>query len=462
MGRGPRRNPRKESDMALSTPGSARGPKGYPLIGNLWEAARDPLDFLARCRREYGDFVPLRFGARRVVLLNHPDYIEEVLVTQNRNFIKSPVYRLMRPLIGNGLVTSEGTFWRRQRRLAQPAFHRERIAAYADIMVAYTERLLAGWQDGDVRDVRDVMTQLTLQIVAKALFDADVTAEAAEMGAALTVALEASDAQFRSWLILLPEGIPVPTSLRVRRAVRRADAIVYGIISQRQRSGDDPGDLLSVLIQTHDEDDGSTMTAQQLRDEVMTLLQAGHETTANALTWIWYLLAQHPEVEGRLLAEVRAVLGGRSPTVADIRQLEYTERVVLESLRLYPPFFAMGRQAMEDCAIDGHRVSAGTVVWMSQWVMHRDPRYFEEPEAVRPDRWADGLLGRLPRFAYFPFGGGQRQCIGNAFAMMELVLVVATMAQQLRLSLAPGQQVTPRPAITLRPHQGLRMVVHKR
>jgi cytochrome P450 len=442
------------------------GPKGHFLLGNVADFRDDPLGLFTRCTREYGDFVPLRFGPKLVIHLAHPDLIEFVLVTNPRLFIKSVPFRALRPVVGNGLFLSEGEFWLRQRRLMQPAFHRQRISTYADTMVRYTERLLDTWPPGEVRDVHEEMTRLTMEIVAKTLFDADVSAEAAEVGATITEALAALNARLGSLWLLLPEQLPIPSNLRLRRAVQRLDAVVYRMIAQRraeQRDGQpDRGDLLSLLLAARDEDDGTQMTDTQVRDEAMTLFLAGHETSATALTWAWYLLSQHPGAEARAAAEVQAVLGGRSPTAEDVPRLPYTSRVVTETLRLYPPVIALGREATTDCRIGGYPVKKGSSLVMSPWVLHRDPRYFEEPEHFDPDRWANDLSQRLPRFAYFPFGGGPRLCLGNGFAMMEATLVLATMLQQRHLRLLPGQVVTPAVSPTLRPKDGIRMVSEPR
>jgi cytochrome P450 len=438
------------------------GPRGHFLLGHLVELGRDPLGALQRYAREYGDFVPLRFGPKRAVLLNHPDYVEQVLATHSRYFIKSPALRNSRRLIGHGLLASEGELWRRQRRLIQPAFHRPQLAAYSEIMVACTEQLLATWRDGEVRDVHQEMMRLTLQIVARALFGADVTDEAAVVDEALRVALERFGTRLSSLAFLLPDTLPTPDNWGFLRAARRLDAIVYRIIAARRASGVDRGDLLSILLRARDEADGGGMTDKQLHDEVMTLLLAGHETTAIALSWTWYLLAQHPAVEAKLLAELQAVLGGRAPTVEDLPQLPYTEWVLWEALRLYPPAWALAREAVQDCEIGGYPVPAGTIVVMSQWLLHRDPRYFDEPERFLPERWADGLAKRLPRYAYFPFGGGPRLCIGAGFASLEAALVLATVLPRFRLTLVPEHPIALWPSATLRPRYGIRMVLHRR
>jgi cytochrome P450 len=392
-------------------------------------------------------------------LLSNPQYIESALLTQHRNFIKGRMLQVNRPLLGNGLFLSEGDFWLRQRRLAQPAFHRQRIESYGRVMVEYTERMLASWQDGETRDAQDDMMRLTLQIVAKALFDADIAEEAQEIGAALTAVME-ENAGLRT-VLRFPSPIPTRGARRLQKTIRRLDEIIYGIVQERRTSGRDTGDLLSMLLDAQDED-GSRMTDRQLRDEVVNIFLGGYETTSLALAWTWYLLSRHPEVEAKLLAELAAVLGGRSPCVADLPELRYTERVILEALRLYPPVWGLTRVARRDCEIGGYVVPAGASVAVCPWVMHRDPRYFNDPEAFLPERWEGDLERRLPRFVYFPFSGGPRICMGKAFAMMEAVLLLATIAQQFRLTLAPGHTVTPLASLTLRPKEGVRMVLNRR
>jgi cytochrome P450 len=423
------------------------GPKGRWFSGHLAELRRDPLGFYLRCAREYGDCTMLRFGLKRIYFISHPNLIEQVL--HSRNFTKHYALRMNRLLLGNGLLTSEGDFWLRQRRLIQPVFQRERIVSYAPDMTAFTERQLDSWRDGELRDLHVEMRQLTLAIAAKSLFGADVTGQSGAVGRALHEAMGTFSQRFFR-MIRIPESVPTPGNLRIRRAVRRLDAILYGLINQRRAEGEQ-NDLLSILLHARHESDGTGMTDQQLRDEAMTLFLAGHETTALALTWGWYLLAQHPQVVEELEAELRQVLGGRTPTVADLPQLRYTEMVVQEVMRLYPPAYAIGRQSIQPCTIGGYPVPAGVTILMSQWVVHRDPRFFAEPERFWPARWADGLARRLPRYAYFPFGGGQRLCIGNTFALMELPLVLATIAQRFRFTRPPGPPVQPRPQLTLQP-----------
>jgi len=448
-----------EAVMVTTLP---RGPRGHFLLGSGPDFARDQLGFYAACAREYGDVVPVRFGPRRGLLLYHPDAIEEVLVTRNRDFIKSPGVRLLSRLLGNGLLLSEGGTWLRQRRLLQPAFHRQRVAAYGEVMTSLTVRRLADWRDGDVLDVHAEMMTLTQAIVAKTLFDADVSDESYAIAEASNVLVEDFGKRLGSLIQLLPDWVPTPANLRTRRAIRRLDEVVYRMIAARRRNDEDRGDLLSILLHAQDADDGSRMSARQVRDEVMTLFLAGHETTAVALSWTWYLLSQHPEVDARLADELRSVLGDRPPAVADLPKLTYTEMIVNESMRLYPPAYGIAREAVNPGEVAGYPIAPGLIVIMPTWVVHRDRRWFDEPEVFRPERWADGLAGRLPRFAYFPFGGGPRQCIGNAFALMEATLVLAAIAQRFRLTLEPGQRVTPTPYLSLRPEPGLRMSLARR
>ncbi len=434
-------------------------PPGSWLFGHLFELQRDMLGFVTRCARELGDVVAWRLGRHRVYQINHPDLIEEVLVKNNRNFTKDFSLQLYRPVIGNGLLTSEGDFWLRQRRLIQPAFLRQRLAAYGEIMTAYARRMLDDWHDGQTFDMHEQMMRLTLYIAAKTLFDADMGEEAGDVGEALEEALRCIDTRL---LFHPPLWIPTPGNRRLNRAVRRLDSHLFRMIEQRRASGKDHGDFLSLLLNARDEDDGGRMTDRQLRDEAMTLFLAGHETTALALTWTWYLLAQNPEVVAKLHAELDAVLAGREPTVADLPRLRYAERVVTESMRLYPPAYGLAREAVADCEIGGYRVPAGTTLYFLQWVVQRDPRFFPDPDAFNPDRWTEEFTQRLPKYAYFPFGGGPRLCIGNSFAMMEAVLALATVAQRYRVELVPDQEVKLWPSITLRPKDGIRVVVRQR
>jgi cytochrome P450 len=435
------------------------GPERRALDGVFSPFRRDPLKFLTGAAREYGDIVGLRFLHYRTYLISHPDYIEDVLVNHPRKFVKGRVLQANKRLFGNGLLTSEGDFWLRQRRLAQPAFHRARIATYADTMVRFAQRLVGEWKNGDEHDIHAEMMRLTLQIVAKTLFDADVDREAQQVGRALESIMELNS-DFRK-LMLTPSWLPIPRNINAAIATRRLDKIIFRFIEQRRASGKDAGDLLSMLLAAQDED-GSRMTDRQLRDEAMTIFLAGHETTANALSWTWLLLTQNPAVEAKLHSELDAVLAGRAPTLDDLPNLRFTGNVITESMRLYPPAWGMARLAIEDAEIGGYPIPKGCGVSLAQWVVHRDPRWFDAPLEFRPERWEGDLLKRLPRFAYFPFGGGPRQCIGNNFAVMEATLLLATIAQHFRIRVVPGHPVVPMPSITLRPKFGIRATLEAR
>jgi cytochrome P450 len=436
------------------------GPKGSLIMGVMREFNRDTLGFIERCHRAYGDVVRSRFLYVHAYFLYHPADIEALLTTNAKSFRKAQSLRspFFHRLVGNGLVTSEGEFWRRQRRLAQPAFHRQRISSYGDIMVEYANRASAKWQDGEQRDVAKDMTRLTLEIVVKTLFNSDVSNDADHIGAILSQIVKpfASQATLK-WIA--DNRLPTPGHYRYFNAVREIDKIIYRIIGERRASGSDEGDLLSMLLQAQDED-GSQMSDAQLRDEVMTLFLAGHETTALALSWSWYLLAMHPEAERRFHAELADVLGGRTPEVSDLPQLKFTEMIAKEAMRLYPPAYAIGREAIEETEIGGYRVPRRTQLFAFQWVTHRDPRFFERPDEFVPERWDNGATQALPKYAYFPFGGGPRQCIGNYFAMMEIVLLLATIGQRFRFSVE--QKVEVLPVLSLRPKNGITVKLFER
>ena len=425
---------------------------------------RDSLKFLTRLAREYGDVSQFRIGPQAFYFLNHPEHIRDVLVTHHEKFHKGRALQRSKRLLGEGLLTSEGEHWRRQRRLAQPAFHRQRIHAYGQVMVEYAARTAGHWRDGETRDIYDEMTRLTLSIVGKTLFDADVEQDADEVGHALTEIME-----LFGYLMLpfaeLMEKLPIlPPVRRFNRARARLDAIIYRIINERRREASDHGDLLSMLMLAEDEEGGGArMTDEQVRDETMTLFLAGHETTANLLAWTWYLLARHPEVERRLQEEVDAVLAsGRQPSVEDLPALRYTEMVVSESMRLYPPAWAVGRKAIEDHTVGGYLIPRCALLLVSQYVMHHDPRFWPAPERFDPERWTPEARAARPPFAYFPFGGGPRRCIGESFAVMEAVLIVAALASRWRMRLAHDREVEVRPRITLRPAGGMPMILESR
>jgi cytochrome P450 len=446
----------------MSSSAKPPGPPRSLLTTLLYLPARDPLHFFSSMAQTYGDLAYVRMGGEDVFLVNDPRQIRDILVTHQHNFLKGRGLERARRLLGQGLLTSEKETHRRQRRLMQPAFHKDRIAAYAAVMTEYADRMQRGWVDGSTIDAAQEMNRLTLAVVGKTLFDADVESQARDVGRALTAVMDSF------WMLMLPlvdtlERLPIPRLRRARAARAQLDAIIYRMIEERRRSPGDRGDLLSMLLLAQDQEgDGRGMTDQQVRDEAMTIFLAGHETTANALAWTWYLLSEAPEVEHRLHEEVDRVLGGRLPTVDDLGRLPYTEQVVTESMRLYPPAWIIGRRAIADYPLDGFIIPARSVVVMSPYLVHRNSRYFSEPARFNPERWTPEFKAALPPFAYFPFGGGARRCIGESFAWMELILVVSTLAQRWRLRLMTGQQVTPQPVITLRIKNGLRMNLHHR
>jgi cytochrome P450 len=423
---------------------------------------RDPLASVTNLARTYGDISHVVAGGEHLVLLNHPQLVKDVLVTHQRNFRKGRGLERARRLLGDGLLTSEGDTHLRQRRLIQPAFHKERIASYGSAMTEYADRVQGRWRDGASLNIAEEMMHLTLGVVGRTLFNADVEAQARHVGDALTSVL----ASF--WTTMLPfpdllERLPIPMMRRARAARAQLDAIIYGLIAERRRTPGDRGDLLSMLLMAQDEEQGGRgMSDTQVRDEAMTIFLAGHETTANALSWTWYLLANAPDVEARLHDEVDSVLAGRLPTVADLPRLRVVEQVVTEAMRLYPPAWIIGRRAVGEYGVGNYVLPPRTIVLLSPYVLHRDARYFAEPDRFMPQRWTSEFRQALPPFAYFPFGGGARRCIGEAFAWMELVLVVASIAQRWRMRLVPGHPVVPQPVVTLRLKHGLRMTVESR
>ena len=452
--------------MALD--GGSLHTSGVELIAgltNLIRARGDLAGFLLSLHREQGDVARARIGNLRVHLVAHPDDVRDVLVTHQRAFMKGHVLQRAKMLLGEGLLTSEGEFHLRQRRLVQPAFHRQRIATYAQVMVDRAWITGDRWRDGATVDMDHEMMALTLAIVARTLFDADIDAEADEIGVALTEVLRLFQTVFIPGMQLL-DRLPLPHTRRFARARGRLDATIYRLIGERRAErarGEERGDLLSMMLSAQDaEGDGGSMTDVQLRDEAMTLFLAGHETTANALTWTWYLLSRHAEVEARLHEEVDRVLGGRRATADDLAALPYTRMVLSESMRLYPPAYAIGRRALERYTVGDVVIPPGSLVVVSPLVTQRDARWFPDPERFDPDRWTPEAQASRPKFSYFPFGGGTRMCIGDQFAWTEGILVLATLAQRWRAELAAGQRVAMKPMITLRTRYGMRMVLERR
>ena len=423
----------------------------------------DPIRFFEFLAKTYGPIAYYRIGRENIIFLNDPELIKEILVTQHQNFTKERTQQRMKILVGEGLITSEGKFHLRQRRLAQPAFHRSRISTYAATMVERAMRVRERWQ-AETKPERDIaleMMHLTLSVVGKTLFDSDVDSEVEEIAAEVNAVM-----RLYNFLVALPQAerllrYPIPGLRRFRKARSRLDKTVYRMIHEHRQGKVDRGDLLSMLMAA-EYDDGTRMDDDQLRDEVMTIFLAGYETTANALTWTWYLLSQNPEAEARLHMEIDSALGGHLPTFDDLPRLRYTEMVIAESMRLYPPAWAMGRRAINDFELGEYFLPAKTNVYFSPYIVQRSSQFFPEPLRFDPERFTPEAKAARNRFAYFPFGGGTRQCIGESFAWMELVLVVATIAQRWKLSLVPGHPVEPQALITLRPKFGMKMRLQQR
>ncbi|MGP7816633.1 cytochrome P450 [Niallia sp. 01092] len=447
------------------------GPKEIPFIGNLLEVGSKPHEFFKTCVEKYGPVVRVRLEKDRdTYLLSRPQDIQYVLKNSQKLFAKGYHRdRILSMVLGNGLVTSEGDFWLRQRRLSQPAFHKHRIEKYADTMTHYASRMLRNWENGQMLDLHKEMMQCTMEIVAKTLFDIDLQeAEhqgSNQVGKALDQVFHEYVNQYtsitRMLLEMLPFSLPTPGNKRLKEGIRQLDQVIYEIIEHRKKENRDRGDLLSMLIAAQD-DDGKGMTSTQLRDEVMTLFLAGHETTANVLSWTIYLLAQHADAEEKLVTELKNVLQGRLPSLSDIPHLPYTQAIINESMRLYPPVWFISREPLEDIWIDEYCLPAGCEVAVSQWVMHRHPDYFSKPDSFVPERWFREFEKSLPSYVYFPFGAGPRVCIGNNFAIMEATLLLASIMQMIHMELDHQHDVVPEPSITLRPKNGIRVRVEKR
>lgn len=450
------------ADAALTLPPTL---PGAPVLGSLLEVRRDMLALFERAAT-LGDVVRIRFPGRVGYLVVHPDQVKQVLVDQHRSFGKQTRgYQMLRLALGQGLVTSEGEFWRRQRRIAQPAFHHQRIQAFADIMATSTEAMLERWgtlDDGASLDVDEQMMALTLRIVGLALMGVDLTDATDRVGGAVTAVLE--ETVYRIVHVLSPPvWVPTRHNRRLRAGIRSMHETVGGLIRSRRATVGEHGDLLDMLMAAKDEETGESMTDRQLLDEAVTMVSAGHETTANALSWTFHLLASAPEAQAKLHEEVDRVLGDDRPSAAHLPELEYTEAVVKESMRLRPPVWMIARSVeADDVDLGGFSPDRGNMVFLSTWVTHRDPRFWKDPLQFRPERFLSGELEGQPKYAYFPFAGGPRVCIGNAFATMEAKLLLAAIARRFRLEAQPGFHVEPEPTITLRPRGGLRMILRRR
>jgi cytochrome P450 len=421
----------------------------------------DMLQFVLDTQPQFGDFHFTKFGWVTFYMITDPDLMHEILVERPEEFYKLKLIKYaLGPFLGNGLLTNEGDFWKRQRKLAQPAFHAKRIESYANVMVDYAQKMLSGWHTGEERRLDREMMKLTLNIVAKTLFDADVSGDADRVGELLTRILEASNDRLNA-AFQIPDWVPTAKTRQMRRDIAELDVIIQRFIDERRRSGEDKGDLLSTLLQARD-DDGSGMDDQQLRDELMTIFLAGHETTAMNLTWTWYLLMQHSEIMERLKHEVDAVLGDRPATLADLPNLKYAEMVIKESMRLYPPAPSVGREPIQDIQLGGYPVKKGAILTLSVYGLHHNPKIFPNPEVFDPERFSPENEKNIPRYGYLPFGAGPRVCIGNSFALMEARLILATMVQQIDLSLVPGQKIVPKQLVTVRPANGISATVTMR
>jgi cytochrome P450 len=432
------------------------------LIGGHFRTfRRDPTTFLMRMAK-LGDVTTFRMGKMRAYFVNHPDLVRDVLVVNAHKFHKGRALKRAKGLLGEGLLTSEEEFHLRQRRLVQPAFHKQRIISYAEAMTEFAERMSDGWRDGEVRDIDHEMMRLTLQIVAKTLFSADITDDADEVGAAMTTIVNLFNFLLLPFSELL-EKLPIPHAIRFRRAKAKLDEIIYGFINERRASGEDKGDLLSMLLLAKDEEGTGSMSDEQVHDECLTLFLAGHETTANLMTWTWYLLSQNLEAEAKLHEELDRVLDGRVPTFDDLPNLKYTEAVIAESMRLYPPAWVVGRLSVAEHEFNGYKAAPGSLVLVSEYVMHRDARFWDAPDEFKPERWETlSVKEATQRNIYFPFGGGVRRCIGEQFAWTEGILLLATLARKWKLRLQPEQKIGLKPQITLRPKFGMRMKIESR
>lgn len=425
----------------------------------LMRFLRDPLTFLEQLAKQ-GDVVSFSMGPRKFVFLVHPNDIRDVLVTHQKQFTKTIVLRRAKRVLGDGLLTNEGDDHLRQRRLVQPAFHKQRIMGYTQTMIDQALAMRETWQEDQIFDVHHAMMRLTLDIVGKTLFGTNVDAEAQTVGESLEFLLNRFSTLIMPYAELY-ERLPLAGNRRATASMNQLNTIMQRIVNERRASGEDHGDLLSMLLLAQDvEGDGGRMSNQQVRDEALTLFLAGHETTANALTWTWMLLAQHPDIEAKLHAELDSVLAGRTPTFDDVPQLRYTRMIISESMRLYPPAWSLGRETIRDYTVRGQTFPAGTSFLLSPYITQRDPRWFDKPLAFKPERWAEP--DQRPRFAYFPFGGGSRICIGEQFAWTEMIVVLATLAQRWQLRLDPMHRIIKQPTITLRPKHGVRMWAERR
>ena len=440
------------------------GPRGVPILGVLPALRRDPTGVFIGAARRFGDVVYLKIGPQRGFLITNPADVRHVLQDNARNYHKSPLYAKLRTSLGNGLLTSEDDFWLRQRRIAQPAFHRHRIVALAGVMADAARETADRWQSiagrGEPADVDEEMMHLTRTVVLRALLGADLGPFAATIDNAWTIINEHIGESF--WSLGLTERLPTARRRRFEEARTVLRGAVDHVIDQRRRRPSEDRDLLSMLLSARDDETGEGMTDEQARVEVTTFLLAGQETTSLALTWTWYLLSQHPESQRRLEQEIDAALGGRPPEYSDLENLPYTRMVIDEAMRLYPPAWGFSRQALADDQLGGYHLPRGWLAFVIPYVLHRLPAFWKDPDAFDPDRFSSERSADRPKFVYLPFGAGPRQCIGNHFALIEAHLIVATLAQRYRLHLVPRHKVEPWALITLRPRFGMPMMIERR
>jgi cytochrome P450 len=438
-----------------------RLPKGKLITGHTKEFQADPLGFLKKVS-SYGEVVKIRFAPfQNVYLVSNPEMIKQVLVTKQKYFVKSKDFQALKTFIGEGLLTSEKETHMRHRKLIQPAFKWSHITNYGQDMIDITTDYLSKWEDGDERSITQDMMDITLGIISKTMFSMDFKEGYSILGKPLETAMRMAVKRMRA-LVNLPLWIPTKTNLEHNEAIDKLNEVLYNIIEKRRQDNERHDDMLGILMDARD-DDGINMTDTQVRDELMTIFLAGHETTANALSWTYYLLSQHPEVQKKLFDEIDSVIGSRNPVPEDFMKLPYTQNIMRESMRIYPPVYVIAREVEEEIEIGGYQFKKGDTIMVSQYVMHHKPEYFPDPESFRPERFENNFIKTIPSYAYFPFGGGPRVCIGNHFAMMEAVLILATISRCFKVNLARDHRpVIPYPSITLRPRGGLRMILEER
>lgn len=447
-----------DRDFSYDSP----GPKGKLITGHSKEFISDTLGFLTRLANEYGEVAKIRFGPfHNVYLISNSDLIKQVLVTKHKSFLKSKDFSALKPVLGEGLITSEKEYHMRQRRLIQPSFKKSHISNYGQDMIDITMDYISTWKNREERIITEDMMSLTLSIISKTMFSMRLKEGYGMLGEPIEAFMRIAVKRMRT--LQMPLWVPTKNNREYKIAKQRLDKVIYSVIEKRRTEAERHEDMLGILMDARDDEDGLAMTDKQLRDELMTIFLAGHETTANALSWTLYLLSQHPDVETKLFNEIDSVIGNRNLTPGDFMKLTYTQNVIYESMRIYPPVYVIQREVAEDVVIGGYLFKKGDMILLSQYVMHHKPEYFDNPDSFKPERFENNFMKTLPPFAYFPFGGGPRVCIGNHFAVMEAVLVLACIAQRYRIRLAPDHhEVKPLPSITLRPKRGLRMVVEDR